>query len=99
MEGLLYAITSFNNFRYVPVSGWQIYFAHFNSNSLMLEFVIQKIKYKGCFSDFLQNSATTMMIFYTLTSTNYVSAYKNLPVVSMGLGVLQLSFSKKEHKS
>ena len=45
MEGLLDVITSFNNFQYVPVSGWQIYFAHFNSNSFTLEFVIQKLEY------------------------------------------------------
>ena len=38
-----------------------------------------------------------MMIFNTLLLTNYFSAYRNLPVISIGLSVLQVSFSKK-HK-
>ena len=54
---------------------------------------------KGCFSDFLQNSTTIMMIFNTLSLTNYVLARKNLTVISMGLSVLQLSSSKKAQKS
>ena len=54
---------------------------------------------KGCFSDFLQNSATAIIIFNALLLTNYVSAYKNLPAIFIGLSVLQLNFSKKAQKS
>ena len=39
------------------------------------------------------------MIFNTLSFTNYVLARKNVPVIFMGLSVLQLSSLKKAKKS
>ena len=64
-----------------------------------LEFLGYFSSNKGCFSDFLQNYTTIMMIFNTLSLINYVLSTKNLPVISMGLSVLQLSSSKKAQKS